>query len=210
MVAPAAARTRHASGPCDTQAVVLVHGIVGASQVGFADLLDCHAQKSRPNPNAAAVAAAPGLIQIFVAPKAELHLLAWRPRALQRPPIAAIVPVADAHLEPAWRQALVPHADIAATGIIASGLAAFDGEGLKARFEFAWAKGADGQWALADDKRTARPRGQQLLEPIAAATPGSWSASCGRCLRYPLAHRSAVAPQLALCRRDCLTRATPF
>lgn len=208
-MAASAADGPHAPGACDARAVVLVHGNTPAAALGFADLLSCSARKVAASAAAPAFSAAPGLIQIFVAPNADLHLLAWRPRALQRTPLAAIVPVADAHLEPAWRQALVPSADIATQGKIATGLAAFDGDGLKARFEFAWTKNSDGQWALADDKGTKRSRANQLLEPIAAPTAGTWSASCGRCLRYPLA-RLPAAPQLALCRRDCLARATPF
>jgi hypothetical protein len=207
-MAASAADSPHAPGGCDTRAVVLVHGGVPAAALGFADLLSCSAQKTA-RAASPALSASPGLIQIFVAPHADLHLLAWRPRALQRTPLAATVPVAQAHLEPAWRQALVPSADIATPGKIATGLAAFDGDGLKARFEFAWTKNTDGQWALADDKRTPRNRAPQLLEPIAATTASTWSASCGRCLRYPLA-RAMAAPQLVLCRRDCLPRATPF
>ena len=204
-----AADSAHAPGACDTRAVLLVRGTASATALGFADLLSCSAQKAANAASAPALSASPGLIQVFVAPHAELHLLAWRPRALQRTPLAAIVPVADAQLEPAWRQALVPSADVATPGKIATGLAAFDGDGLKARFEFAWTKNTDGQWALADDKRLSRNRTPQLLEPIAAPTASAWSASCGRCLRYPLAQRAA-APQLVLCRRDCLARATPF
>jgi len=204
-----AAESPHAPGACDTRAVVLVHGHAPAAAIGFADLLGCSARKAGNAAGAPALSAAPGLIQIFVAPHAELHLLAWRPRALQRTPMASIVPVAQAHLEPAWRQALVPSADIATPGKIATGLAAFDGDGLKARFEFAWTKNADGQWALADDKSAKRGRTNNLLEPIAAPTASTWSASCGRCLRYPLT-RLPAAPQLVLCRRDCLARATPF
>ncbi len=206
MGAPTAESPR-APSPCDARAVVLVHGTAAAR--GFADMLSCGAQKAASAAGAPALSASPGLIQIFVAPHADLHLLAWRPRALLRAPLAAIVPVAEAHLEPAWRRALVPSADIAASGRIATGLAAFDGDGLKARFEFAWTKNADGQWALADDKRLPRNRAHQLLEPIAAPTASAWSASCGRCLRYPLT-RALAAPQLVLCRRDCLPRATPF
>jgi hypothetical protein len=208
-MAASAADSPHAPGTCDTRAVVLVHGTAPAAARGFADVLSCSALKAATAASSPALSASPGLIQIFVAQHAELHLLAWRPRALQRTPLAAIVPVAEAHLEPAWRQALVPSADIATKGKIATGLAAFDGDGLKARFEFAWTKNTDGQWALADDKGTKRGRTNQLLEPIAAPTASTWSASCGRCLRYPLA-RMPAAPQLVLCRRDCLARATPF
>lgn len=208
-MAASAADSPHAPGTCDTRAAVLVHGTAPAAAPGFADLLSCSAPKAANAASSPALSASPGLVQIFVAQHAELHLLAWRPRALQRTPMAAIVPVSDAHLEPAWRRALVPSADIAASGKIATGLAAFDGDGLKARFEFAWTKSTDGHWALADDKGTKRSRANQLLEPIAAPTASTWSASCGRCLRYPLA-RLPTAPQLVLCRRDCLARATPF
>lgn len=208
-MASSTADSPHAPVACDARAVVLVHGNSPAAAAGFANLLACTTQKTCNAAASPALSAAPGLIQIFVAPNAELHLLAWRPRALQRTPMAAIVPVCDAHFEPAWRRTLVPSADIAASGKIATGLAAFDGDGLKARFEFAWTKNNDGQWALADDKGAKRGRANQLLEPIAAATASTWSASCGRCLRYPLAGTPA-APQLVLCRRDCLTRATPF
>jgi len=208
MAAPAA-DSPHAPGVCDTRAVVLVHGTAPAVALGFADMLACGAPKVGNAASSPALSASPGLIQIFAVQNAELHLLAWRPRALQRTPLVAIVPVVEAHLQPAWCQALVPSADIATPGKIATGLAAFDGDGLKARFEFAWTKSNDGQWALADDKSTKRGLSNQLLEPIAAPTASAWSASCGRCLRYPLA-RAPAAPQLVLCRRDCLARATPF
>jgi len=208
-MAASAAHSLYAQGACDTHAVVLVHGNPLAAAPGFADLLACNAHKATNAAAVPAISPAPGVIQIFVSPNAELHLLAWRPRALQRSPVAAIVPVADTRSEPAWRQALVPSADLATSSKVATGLAAFDGDGLKARFEFAWTKGADGQWTLADDKGTKHSRASQLLEPIAAPTAGTWSTSCGRCLRYPLA-RAPAAPQLALCRRECLARATPF
>ena len=208
-MAASAAESPPTPGACDMRAAMVVHANAPAIAGGFADLLACTAKKIGDATAAAAFSASPGLIQIFAAPHAELHLLAWRPRALQRAPAAAIVPVADAHQEPAWRKALVPSADIAHAGTIATGLAAFDGEGLKARFEFAWTKNNDGQWTLADDKCSKRRRAHQLLEPIAAPTAGNWSASCGRCLRYPLA-QAVAAPQLVLCRRDCLARATAF
>jgi hypothetical protein len=208
-MAASATEVPHARDACDARAVARERGIPLAGMPGFADMLGCAAQKPANAATPAVLLPAPGLVQIFVAPNAELHLLAWRPRAPQRTPLAAIVPVADAHREPAWRQAFAPSADMAASGRVATGLAAFDGEGLKTRFEFVWTKNADGQWTLADDKHARRDRTHHLLEPIAAATASTWSASCGRCLRYPLAQRLA-APQLVLCRRDCLARATPF
>jgi hypothetical protein len=208
-MAASAAEVPHAQGARNARAVVRVHGNSPAAASGFGDLLGCAASQATQAAAAHGPSPAPGIVQVFAAPNAELHLLAWRPRDLKRTLLAAIVPVADAHREPAWRQTFMPSPDIAASGTIATGLAAFDGDGLKARFEFAWTKSADGQWNLADEKQARRTRAQQLLEPIAAPTAFAWSASCGRCLRYPLAQQLS-APQLVLCRRDCLARATPF
>jgi|GEM_PF-6090051 len=149
----------------------------------------------------------PGTIRVFVETAQALHLLAWRPRAVHRAPLAAIVPVASAHLDAAWRHALLPPPDSGAPSL--TGLAAFDGEGLKARFEFAWIKAASGDWTLDDGKAPRLSKNATALEPVAGPSSAAWATSCGRCQRYPLAAKAA-APQLALCRRDCLERAAPF
>lgn len=189
----------------DSYPVLLARPCLLAGEASFGAMLATNARE----PVGAIATFAPGLIQVFVGAANELHLLAWRPRALQRAPLAIVVPVQTAHLDAAWRTALLPSADIGTAPSTLTGLVAFDGEGLKARFEFAWIKAANGDWALDDAKPPRTSKSATALEPIANTGSATWATSCGRCLRYPLAAKTA-APQLALCRRDCLTRATPF
>jgi hypothetical protein len=201
------AENLHAAGGIDSYPVVLARRCLLAGDAGFGAVLATNVRE--PVGTTATLAPAPGLIQVFVGATNELHLLAWRPRALLRAPLAVVVPVETAHLDAAWRKALLPSVDIGTAPHTLTGLAAFDGEGLKARFEFAWVKAANGDWALDDTKPPRTAKSATALEPIASTGSAAWATSCGRCLRYPLAAKTA-APQLALCRRDCLARATPF
>lgn len=190
---------------------IALHGIASArpcllaSDAGFAALLG---RDARPCAQPLGLAV-PGTIRIFVETAQALHLLAWRLQSLHRAPLAVVVPVAGAHLDAAWHHAVLPPPDVAAPSRSLTGLAAFDGEGLKARFEFAWIKTVGGDWTLDDSKTPRLSKNATALEPVAGASTAAWPTSCGRCQRYPLAAKAA-APQLALCRRDCLERASPF
>ena len=88
--------------------VLLARPCLLAGEASFGAMLATNARE----PVGAIATFAPGLIQVFVGTANELHLLAWRPRALQRAPLAIVVPVQTAHLDAAWRKALLPSADI--------------------------------------------------------------------------------------------------
>jgi hypothetical protein len=192
---PAAAIARR--GLCD----------VPHAEPGFAALLDRAGAPVRRTGDVAAFDTGTG-IAIFVGAQCGLHLLAWRVPGAASPLQAELVALDGDRALSAWHRILLP--DDCGTGPsrAQTALAAFDAQGLKARFEFAWVRAAHGEWTLAAPVPARIARGG-ALEPVGGVAAGLWPNGCGRCLRYPLARQHA-SPQLNLCRRECLARAEPF
>ncbi|MBL8830973.1 MAG: hypothetical protein JNL71_01160 [Rhodospirillales bacterium] len=152
---------------------------------------------------------------LYVPDRAEAHVVAWRTQPGRRANFSEPVALADLRGDAAWRATLLPPAGMAARPAPVSGLAVVDGDGLQARYEFTWSKGASG-WR-ADDapdrpsfgETKENQRGPISLDPVSPILRGMWTESCGRCLRYALS-RQPGTPHLALCRRDCLSTFSAF
>ncbi|MBI3505787.1 MAG: hypothetical protein HY059_13175 [Proteobacteria bacterium] len=149
---------------------------------------------------------------VFAPPNIEIHAVVWRNRPGRRTLVGDPVPLSGLRTTGDWRATLLPSPGMADRPQPVTGFAIFDSQELRARYEFVWRRSATG-WRADDapDDGSLPEIGNRssAFDPVSPIVRGTWSESCGRCLRYPLGRRCRTT-KIALCRRDCLPTIPAF